>query len=893
MKRVLILVCALIVLCSATAYASFDDAYGTSVEFLLKLNILQSDDSVFSKSEDTALTRGEFAILAYRALGQKVTGNGSAYFYDVPATSPAYDAANMLAQLGVVNGNGNGMFNPDDNIELYDALAVMLRLMGYQNPQNLSNELFVTKICSSYDLLERNDFAQALSDKKSVLILFTKLLSAPVMDIDYIGYVPERVVDYSVYDDTLLSRYFDIYKTEGILVSNGIVDINGDKVHSDRIKVGDITVKSEGPVSLGAGSQVDLYYKGTDSKEFFAVYYDEINGFKTLDYSNLSGLYDGGYEYEENGKIKKLPVDAKNATYIYNNTLLTSSADKYMLPGYASISFTDNDGNGKYDVVDIKSYNSFLANNIFEEDGIYTISSTDGTTVYIDEEEPCIIKDGANVISPSELAAGSVVSCATIEKTVDGSVRLYAKEIVVSKARLTGSVDSIEYDGNTVHMVYVDGKEYLLYPFNTKLHSIIAPTDSNAEFCLDFMGNIVDMNYNSTLADVAVGYVIDVGPIDTGLDGERASFYIFDELERIKEYVCAEKVVIDGEVVKNPVYTDYTSLIGEVILFKVDEKDCISYIDTATEYSADMVTTNKNTLVKMGDSSNSENAGGLYYNSNCKAFDGSVNIDSYTMILSIPSDTENALESDYKLLNISNLSGGSRYTVEGYGTNPDSVICDILVIRAVPDVRANYDISVVTQVGTALNKDGIETYSLHLTDKTGNHVYTLKDPSLLNAFSDVGGEITNSTPKVKVQAGDLVRYKLDEASEIEQLVISYDRSNDDVKDRTNSTSRNLRYYYYYTVRTFSAVPYSINGDFLRIARAGGEPYTINDFEHIAFANIQNVFYVDMNRGKINVSKISPAAIKTIKANGTVDSKMIVNIISQSRVNIYIYDSEVQ
>ena len=80
---------------------------------------------------------------------------------------------------------------------------------------------------------------------------------------------------------------------------------------------------------------------------------------------------------------------------------------------------------------------------------------------------------------------------------------------------------------------------------------------------------------------------------------------------------------------------------------------------------------------------------------------------------------------------------------------------------------------------------------------------------------------------------------------------------------------------------------------MRIAKPGKDSYTINDFENISFDNIQNVFYVDKIRGKINVTKMAPSAIKTVKNSGNVDSKMIVNFVGQSRVNIFIYDEEVK
>ena len=895
MKKTVLLICVLCMCIGFSVFASPEvDEYSFSTDFLTKLEILLPGDSLCAKEDAEPVSRGEFALLAYRAMGGKVSGDGNTYFYDVEKNSPSFDAVNILAQLGVIRGDGQGIFNPDDNIAVYDALAIMLRLMGYQNPQGMGNELFVSKICSSYDLLDRDDLVFEASDKKTILTLYTKLLSAEVMDIDYIGYTPDVVIDYSVHEDSLLSRYFDIFKEEGILVSNGLVNINGDKADSEMIVVGETSVKTSGAIDLPAGAQVNVYYKDSQSKKFFAAYPDEINEFKTLDFNNLSGLYDGGYEYEEDGRIKKLAVDSKNATYIYNNKLLTASSDKLLLPEYASITFTDSDGNGKYDVVDIRSYISFLVDRVYEEDGIYSVAADDGTVVYIDDEEPCFIKDHlGNALLSSQLGAGVVVSCVAEEKNVDGNVNLYASEIITCDKRVKSAISSVEENNGMADYVFAGDESYRVYPLNEKLHRLISPTDSNVTFCLDFMGCIVDMDFDTSMANVAVGFVIKVGQTDTGMTGNRTIFYMFDELERVREYVFAQKVVIDGVTVKDPVYTDFTHLIGDVILFRVDEKDCIDYIDTAATYSDDIVTTSKDTLIRLADSELCEDAAGMYYNSGCKAFDGCVNIDAYTMILSVPEVLEGADKSEYKILNINDLVGGTRYQVEGYGTNADSVISNIIVIKSIGTVKNNNDIAVVTQVGTALTKDGADTYSLHVFDKTGKHTYPLENEYLLNAYVDAGGDLTANTAKKTVQAGDLVRFKLNENNEIEELVLTYDRSEDVVQDRVEKGTRDLRYYYFYSFRTFTAIPYSINEGFLRIAKPGKDSYTINDFENISFDNIQNVFYVDKIRGKINVTKMAPSAIKTVKNSGTVDSKMIVNFVGQSRVNIFIYDEEVK
>ena len=76
----------------------------------------------------TQVTRGEVMQLIYNAfnLGNKVTTVNS-NFTDVPTTHRYYKAINTAYQLGVTEGVGNNMFNPDVLITRQDACTLLYR----------------------------------------------------------------------------------------------------------------------------------------------------------------------------------------------------------------------------------------------------------------------------------------------------------------------------------------------------------------------------------------------------------------------------------------------------------------------------------------------------------------------------------------------------------------------------------------------------------------------------------------------------------------------------------------------------------------------------------------------------------------------------------------------
>ena len=74
-----------------------------------------------------SITRAEFAALMVRTLGLSETDGTGAVFADVPAAAWFCGAVETAAQVGIVNGRGNGAFAPFDSITRQEAMAMLRR----------------------------------------------------------------------------------------------------------------------------------------------------------------------------------------------------------------------------------------------------------------------------------------------------------------------------------------------------------------------------------------------------------------------------------------------------------------------------------------------------------------------------------------------------------------------------------------------------------------------------------------------------------------------------------------------------------------------------------------------------------------------------------------------
>lgn len=88
-------------------------------------------DSTLFKPEQ-AITRGEFALGMVKGLDLKA-GEKQVSFKDVAADSRFAEAINIAASLGVIEGRGEGDFDPDATITREEAMAIVQRALNSKN----------------------------------------------------------------------------------------------------------------------------------------------------------------------------------------------------------------------------------------------------------------------------------------------------------------------------------------------------------------------------------------------------------------------------------------------------------------------------------------------------------------------------------------------------------------------------------------------------------------------------------------------------------------------------------------------------------------------------------------------------------------------------------------
>jgi len=136
LKKVLALVVVFSMMLCSVAFASFPDVnedadYAVAVNTLAALGIVGGDDQG-NFNPDNTITRAEFTKIVCEIQGLKGDANkGATAFTDVPADHWASGYINMATNLKIINGMGDGTFAPENPVTYEQAIKMLVVTLGY------------------------------------------------------------------------------------------------------------------------------------------------------------------------------------------------------------------------------------------------------------------------------------------------------------------------------------------------------------------------------------------------------------------------------------------------------------------------------------------------------------------------------------------------------------------------------------------------------------------------------------------------------------------------------------------------------------------------------------------------------------------------------------------
>ncbi len=601
MKRTISLLMAVLCLVMFSGAAVAEDSATLSPkqsEAVSLMNSIGIFRNVTEEQSGQAVSRAEFAQIIVRMLGaqNELSQTPKRIYTDVLPEHEAAASIEYLYNRGIMIGYDNADFRPDDIITVGEVVKVMVIITGYadwaENAGGFPD--------GYYSQAVTNDMLRGVSGKVSEQISYADaavIVQNILESHDYIrttGYDKNGVVTDRENDEDYMGYKLNIYKYTGIVEAYGETSLAGghESYKSNVVKIGGEILEA-GSIDFSdyIGMLVKVYYKADDSNGDTALHavidsktsYIDIKDSDIADNTTKSAV-----NYYDNNKQKTAKISS-GAIFIYNGKRLDVAADADLLTGNGSLRLISNDGDAVYDVVIIKSYDTFIVDKAMTADCAVTAKYDRGTFDFDDDFTTTYYIDGEET-EFSSITSGSVLSVA-FSKNTSGDV---LAKVYISNNQVGGKAVRLNRDGKR-SVELEDGSRY---DFTDEYESRIESGEGNTyeptigeegtfyidyfNQCAGFVLSVVSKNY---------AYVVKCWYDPNTEDG---LIRLFTKDGEFKDFGYAKNVSINGVKTPKEQIPEKLKLSGEngtvnqLVVYKAsDDNGTILKLETAADKTGD------------------------------------------------------------------------------------------------------------------------------------------------------------------------------------------------------------------------------------------------------------------------------------------------------------------
>lgn len=516
LKKVIALVAVFAMLVTSVAFAQTysdvkaDDNYAEAIEMLSNLNILTGDDEdgdgVMDFRPNDTITRAEVAAVVCRIQNMNNLSQTGTQFDDVTSANWASGYIAQAAGQGIINGNGDGTFDPEGNVKYEQAVKMFVRTLGYEPYVNANGGYPSGDLAAAnrYGILDGvvGGGTGVDATRGQIAQMAFNALETPMMD--RYSYGTEE--NYQIYDGkndrdfmTLLTRDFSVKKFNAVVsgvqvttlesavtidtdddaeVTFDYDDESNDYINYEVAKISKVYA-GESNVDEYLGYEVNAYVKETNrSGEYEILSVAPTSSNKTASFtldqfSAVNGLKVEYYKNTNDNNTTTLNVQ-KGASVLYNGVAYAKDVTADTLDNtfealnvtantvYSGrVVFIDNDATNGYDVISVEVATSAVVDEVksngtvtFKEPVYNSLKGSERVKIALDFDEELndtvikLTKDG-KAIEYTELQEWDVLSILHNGANQYFDVRVVSSNAVdgaiSSRAQSDTSADTWEY----------------------------------------------------------------------------------------------------------------------------------------------------------------------------------------------------------------------------------------------------------------------------------------------------------------------------------------------------------------------------------------------------------------------------------------------------------------
>lgn len=729
-----------------SSYASDSDIKSDGAQaynFLKSVGVLKDDEEAYA--DDKVITRAHFLKLILNAQNIFCENKGEAknIFSDVNSGSEYASYIKTAYELGYINGDGSGCFNPELPITFPAAIKIISSVLGYSYlaEANGGYPVGYYKYANEYEITDNvneDDFSSL--NMACVMIMLKNAVNAEILEISG---MKNGNLTVSNNKNTVLSKYYDIFNIEEIINGNEYTKLysQDSDIPSGCVEAGGMTLDAGDTNAADyVGCKAEIYYKYSfDMSKPVIVYIDYSDDVKISTYAFDELTFDSDrVSYTENNKDKNINID-KLAVYLLNGKMASVDMNGFSDDDKGFVTFIANSG-GSVDVVSVIRYETYIVNGVSRGD--ITEISYDGGKLSFDET--------SDDIGISVFKSGKAAELSDIEPD---NVILVAKSIGKGKTKV-----KIDISDNTAEAIVKEvGSDELkteggVYKCSEDILKTVT-AGKNYKLYIDSLGNVCKAEQINTYV---YGYLY--GVRRDGLDGVECRIY--SENGNWVDIPLADKVKMsyNKKIGKDDVLTLFSGdpdSYRQLIRYSVTAERKINALETAKSIDVgsdeEFTASDENVFRLMFD-------GGSYWRNGPKMFDGKFSVNGSTKIFCIPDDKSDT--DKYYIKRVDIFEPDEKYNIKVYDTDPCLNVGALVVNDYKESFNYTNNFIVVRDIVTKLNHDDEDVPAI----SGWWNGYEL-------SFSVRTGESISQSDIDKLKRGDVIQFIMNDDDEIISFIL--------------------------------------------------------------------------------------------------------------------------
>ncbi len=720
------------------------------VGLLRHLGILTEENPDYGKD----LTRGELAHIAAKLSAQPEYTKETILFRDVLTENPYFKDIHALATAGIVSGDGNGFYRPDDPVSDTEACKVFAVILGYKEVGHFTGYFKTARTIGLTDGITM-DGTMSYGDGLAMAYntLHTEMFEAVSYgeDIEYrakTGYYA-------------LEHYFNLVRRTGLI--DGVAGTTLTHAVSDigegYIQIGKSRYVYDAEELIGQNvvfyGEVDDF-AGDIKRELAYLYSDpETNNVLTVASKDIIGKKGNEFYYWKNNREGKVSlIDAVDV--IYNGVAYPAYQDADWMPESGQVTLVDNNDDNVYDVAVIQANQYLVCQGVDNENQIIYGSYPQITIGTAEQDKMIDIRKGTGRYALEKLKNGDILAVRA-SKNTRGIMKIRGEILTDSVLGSVTEVSDKKIKVNDVEYTVTDATEF---DYPVKVGETIS---------IYRHGDVTAVILHASNDNYKFGYLLDAATLDSAFSSELI-VKIVDNKREIHEYKTVDKLKLDEGI-----YTDGSKAKDRLLLaasktyqyqengvtkwpysqpirYRLNTEGLLTHIDTLLYEDAE----GEDSLQQDVPPTTGVKYSWYIYN----MFKGG------NLIFTLPVESNrmmiaNEARDDVAWYPTKLQHNSTAYVVEGYNVDPENYQATYAMIYApaIKEIAYNAPLGIVRGKSTALDAEGYPIAQLEISD--------------LNGAKKTCGLLGDSQ-NVDVSVGDIIQLVLDPNDNITDMKVLFD-----------------------------------------------------------------------------------------------------------------------